>query len=72
MVAGSLVFSVTHLTGGYPGDQAEYCRVPNADLTCMKAPVSMAPQKLLGLADVTTVWHGCELAEVREGDVVGV
>lgn len=73
MVTDSLVFSVTHSTGGYPGDHAEYCRVPNADLTCMEAPVSMAPQKLLGLADVTTtVWHGCELAEVREGGVVGV
>ena len=33
MVTGSLVFSVTHLTGGHPGDQGEYCRVPNADLT---------------------------------------
>lgn len=33
MVTGSLVFSVTHLTGGHLGDQGEYCRVPNADLT---------------------------------------
>lgn len=67
------IFGYSHLTGGYPGDQAEYCRVPNAELTCVKAPHNIDPKKLLGLADVTTTaWHGCELAEVRDGDVVGV
>lgn len=61
------------ITGGYPGDQAEYCRVPNADLTCVTAPKNIDAKKLVGLADVTpTAWHGCELAEVGEGDVVGV
>ncbi|KAM0234625.1 hypothetical protein ACHAP5_010019 [Fusarium lateritium] len=67
------IFGYSLITGGYPGDQAEYCRVPNADLTCVKAPKDIAAAKLLGLADVTpTAWHGCELAEVGEGDVVGV
>jgi len=67
------IFGYSHLTGGYAGDQAEYCRVPNADLVCIKAPKDIEAKKLLGLADVTTTaWHGCELAEVREGDVVGV
>lgn len=67
------IFGYSHLTGGYPGNQAEWCRVPNADLTCIKAPKDLAAKKILGLADVTTTaWHGCELAEVQEGDVVGV
>ncbi|KAF6806773.1 alcohol dehydrogenase GroES-like domain-containing protein [Colletotrichum sojae] len=67
------IFGYSHLTGGYPGNQAEWCRVPNADLTCVKAPHDVDPKKLLGLADVTpTAWHGCELAQVGEGDVVGV
>lgn len=67
------IFGYSHLTGGYAGDQAEYCRVPNADLTCVKAPKDIEAKKLLGLADVTTTaWHGCELAEVQPGDVVGV
>ncbi|KAM0208137.1 hypothetical protein ACHAQI_007147 [Fusarium lateritium] len=67
------IFGYSLITGGYPGDQAEYCRVPNADLTCVKAPKDIAAAKLVGLADVTpTAWHGCELAEVGEGDVVGV
>ncbi|KAL1873156.1 hypothetical protein Daus18300_003975 [Diaporthe australafricana] len=64
------IFGYSHLTGGYPGDQAEYCRVPNADLVCVKAPHDVDAKKLVGLADVTTTaWHGCELAEVDEGDV---
>lgn len=70
-IAGILGY--THLCGGYPGIQAEYCRVPSADLTCVKAPKDVEAKKLLALADVTTsAWHACELAEVREGDVVGV
>lgn len=35
-LAGKLGYS--RLFGGYSGDQAEYCRVPNAALTCVKAP----------------------------------
>jgi threonine dehydrogenase-like Zn-dependent dehydrogenase len=67
------IFGYSLITGGYPGDQAEYCRVPNADLTCVKAPKDIDAKKLVGLADVTpTAWHGNELAEVGKGDVVGV
>ncbi|KAF2422389.1 GroES-like protein [Tothia fuscella] len=67
------IFGYSMITGGYPGDQAEYCRVPNADLTCVKAPKDIDAKKLVGVADVTTTaWHGCELAEVGEGDIVGV
>lgn len=67
------IFGYSLITGGYPGDQAEYCRVPNADLTCVKAPKDIEASKLVGLADVTpTAWHGNELAEVGKEDVVGV
>ncbi|KAG9604178.1 alcohol dehydrogenase GroES-like domain-containing protein, partial [Aureobasidium melanogenum] len=67
------ILGYSHLTGGYPGDQAEYCRVPNADLTCLVVPSDIPAKSLLALCDVLpTAWHGCELAEVREGDVVGV
>lgn len=67
------IFGYSKLTGGYPGNQAEYCRVPNADLVCVKAPKDTPATSLLALADVTpTAWHGNELAEVGEGDVVGV
>ncbi|KAL8905541.1 MAG: hypothetical protein Q9207_002567 [Kuettlingeria erythrocarpa] len=68
------IFGYTQLTGGYPGNQAEYCRVPNADLILVKAPKEgVSPEQLLALADVaTTAWHGNELAEVGKGHVVGV
>ncbi|KAL6242970.1 hypothetical protein RBB50_010070 [Rhinocladiella similis] len=67
------IFGYSHLTGGYPGDQAEFCRVPNADLVLLKCPEDMPAKKALALADVTdTAWHGIELAEVSKGDVVGV
>lgn len=70
-LAGNLGYS--RLFGGYPGNQAEYCRVPNADLTCVKAPKDIDPKKLLGLCKViTSAWHALELAEVQAGDVVGV
>lgn len=70
-LAGSLGYS--RMFGGYPGNQAEYCRVPNADLTCVKAPKEVDAKKLLGLPKVvTSSWHALELAEVQTGDVVGV
>ncbi|EKV09786.1 Formaldehyde dehydrogenase, putative [Penicillium digitatum] len=70
-LGGKLGYS--RLCGGYPGDQAEYCRVPHADLSCVRAPEHIDARKLLGLTNVmTTAWHALELAEVQEGDVVGV
>ena len=70
------IFGYTHLTGRYPGNQAEYCGVPNAKIVLVKAPKSreeVSPEKSFALADVTTTaWHGCELAEVDNGDVVEV
>ncbi|KAI3301486.1 hypothetical protein DTO002I6_676 [Penicillium roqueforti] len=70
-LGGKLGYS--RLCGGYPGDQAEYCRVPHADLSYVRAPDDVDAQKLLGLTNVvTTAWHALELAEVQDGDVVGV
>jgi threonine dehydrogenase-like Zn-dependent dehydrogenase len=67
------ILGYSRLCGGYPGDQAEYCRVPNADLTCVKTPRDLDVRKLLGLTNVIpNAWHALELAEVSGGDVVGV
>ncbi|XHF98414.1 hypothetical protein AWENTII_001967 [Aspergillus wentii] len=67
------MFGYALLYGGYPGNQAEYCRVPNADLTCVRAPEDLDAKKLLGLTHATTTaWHACELGQVGQGDVVGV
>jgi len=67
------LFGYSHLTGGYDGCQAEYVRVPLADINCLKVPIDLSDEKLILLSDVLcTAWHGCELAEIKEGDVVGV
>jgi threonine dehydrogenase-like Zn-dependent dehydrogenase len=67
------LFGYSHLTGGYDGCQAEYVRVPLADVNCLKVPTDLPDEKLILLSDVLcTAWHGCELAEVKPGDVVGV
>src|SRR5690349_14473554 len=41
------LFGYTHLTGGYPGGQAEYLRVPYADKTHIKVPSGIPDEKLL-------------------------
>ncbi|MBV8801317.1 MAG: alcohol dehydrogenase catalytic domain-containing protein, partial [Alphaproteobacteria bacterium] len=55
-VAG--LFGYTHLTGGYPGGQAEYLRVPFADTTHIKVPDSLSDEQLLFLSDILpTGWQ---------------
>src|SRR5207245_8818904 len=46
------LFGYTHLTGGYPGGQAEYLRVPFADKTHIKVPDGIPADKLLVLSDL--------------------
>ena len=52
------LFGYTHLTGGYPGGQAEYLRVPFADATHIKVPDGIPDEKLLFLSDIfPTGWQ---------------
>src|SRR5687767_12983060 len=47
------LFGYTHLTGGYPGGQAEYLRVPYADKTHIKVPKNgFSDEQLLFLSDI--------------------
>ncbi|BDD55423.1 hypothetical protein MPDQ_005885 [Monascus purpureus] len=67
------ILGYTHFRGGYAGNQAEYCRVPIADMTCIKVPKELDAKKLLALSNVIpSAWHACELAQVGDGDIVGV
>src|SRR6478609_9056349 len=50
--AGAGLFGYTHLTGGYPGGQAEYLRVPFADTTHIKVPDGVPDETLLFLGDI--------------------
>ena len=42
----------THLNGGYPGGQAEYVRVPKANVGPLLLPAGVADEKMLFLSDI--------------------
>ncbi len=67
------VFGYSHTTGGYDGGQAEYVRVPFADVGPMKIPDDLSEEDVLLLSDVLpTGYQAAEMGGVRPGDVVAV
>jgi threonine dehydrogenase-like Zn-dependent dehydrogenase len=69
--AGLLGYS--HLTGGYPGGQAEYLRVPYADVGPIKIPESVSDEKAVFLSDIfPTGYMAAEQAGIEPGDTVAV
>jgi threonine dehydrogenase-like Zn-dependent dehydrogenase len=67
------VFGYSALLGGYPGLQAQYARVPHADVNLMKLPDDVPDEKAVFLSDVLcTAWHACEIGEVTKGKTVVV
>jgi len=67
------LYGYSHLTGGVPGGQAEYVRVPFADVNCLPVPEGLTDEQVLYLSDVVpTAYHACELGSVKEGSVVAI
>jgi threonine dehydrogenase-like Zn-dependent dehydrogenase len=67
------LFGYTHLTGGYPGGQAEYLRVPYADATHIKVPSGIPDEKLLFLGDILpTGWQAAVQCDIEPTDTVAV
>ena len=67
------LFGYSHITGGYWGGQAEYVRVPMADVAPMVVPEGMTDEQVLFLTDILpTAWQGCEHAEIKDGDIVAI
>jgi threonine dehydrogenase-like Zn-dependent dehydrogenase len=67
------LFGYTHLTGGYPGGQAEYLRVPFADATHIKVPEGIPDEKLLFLGDIfPTGWQAAVQCDIEPTDTVAV
>lgn len=67
------LFGYAHLTGGYPGGQAEYVRVPFSDVGPIKVPEDMEDDEVLFLSDILpTGWMAAENCEIEEGDTVAV
>ena len=66
-------FGYSHLTGGYAGGQAEYARVPFADVGPIIVPEGIDDDKVLFLSDILpTGWMAAENCDIEEGDVIAV
>ncbi|MCB5175564.1 zinc-dependent alcohol dehydrogenase [Microvirga lenta] len=67
------LFGYTHLTGGYPGGQAEYLRVPYADKTHIKVPNGIPDEQLLFLSDIfPTGWQAAVQCDIEPTDTVAI
>lgn len=67
------LFGYSHLTGGIPGGQAEYLRVPFADIGPIKIPSGLADEKVLFLSDILpTGYMAAENCALEGGDTVAI
>jgi threonine dehydrogenase-like Zn-dependent dehydrogenase len=71
--AGAGLFGYSHMYGGYAGGQAEYVRVPFADVSPLKIPSGIPDEKVLFLTDIfPTGYMAAENCNIRPGDTVAV
>ena len=71
--SGSGLFGYSHMFGGYAGGQAEYARVPFADVGPLKVPDGLEDDKVLFLSDIfPTGYMAAENCNIQQGDTVGV
>jgi threonine dehydrogenase-like Zn-dependent dehydrogenase len=67
------LFGYSALTGAYPGGQAQYLRVPHANVICLKVENDLPDEKVLFLSDVfPTGWMAAENADIEPGETVAV
>ena len=67
------VFGYSHLLGGYAGGQAEYARVPFADVGPIKVPDGLTDEQVLFLSDIfPTGYMGADLCCIQPGDTIAV
>ncbi len=71
--AGGALFGYSHLYGGYSGGQAEYVRVPFADVGCVQIPADLSDEQVLLLTDTfPTGYMAAENCHIQLGDTVAV
>jgi threonine dehydrogenase-like Zn-dependent dehydrogenase len=67
------LFGYSHLLGGYAGGQAEYVRVPFADIGPLKVPDHLSDEQVLFLSDIfPTGYMGAEMCDIKPGATVAV
>ena len=71
--SGSGMFGYSHMYGGYAGGQAEYVRVPFADVGPMEVPDDLSDEQVLFLTDIfPTGYQAAEQCNIQPGDTVAV
>lgn len=71
--SGSALFGYSHMYGGFSGGQAEYARVPFADVGPLKIPDGMEDEQVLFLSDIfPTGYMAAENCNIHEGDTVAI
>jgi threonine dehydrogenase-like Zn-dependent dehydrogenase len=67
------IFGYSHMMGGYAGGQAEFARVPFADVGPLKVPEGISDEQALFLSDIfPTGYMGAEMCGIQPGDVIAV
>ena len=67
------LFGYTHMLGGYAGGQAQYARVPFADVGPLRIPAGIPDEKVVFLSDIfPTGYMGAENCNIRPGDTVAI
>jgi threonine dehydrogenase-like Zn-dependent dehydrogenase len=67
------LYGYSHLTGGYPGGQAEYLRVVKPEANVLKVPDGMPDEQVVFLSDIfPTGYMAAENAQIEQGDTVAV
>lgn len=71
--AGAGIYGYSHMLGGFAGGQAEYARVPFADVGPVKIPEGLADEQVLFLSDIfPTGYQAAEYCNIHPGDIVAV
>jgi threonine dehydrogenase-like Zn-dependent dehydrogenase len=67
------LFGYSHMMGGYAGGQAQYARVPYADVGPFKVPESLSDEQVLFMTDIfPTGYMAAENCEINRGDTIAV
>ena len=67
------IYGYSHMLGGYPGGQAEYARIPFADVGTIKIPEGLPDEKVLFLSDIfPTGYMAAENCDIEPGDTIAI
>ena len=67
------IYGYSHMMGGFAGGQAEYARVPFADVGPIKVPEGVPDDQVLFLSDIfPTGYMGAEMCNIKQGDTIAV